>query len=77
MYSNPPVHGARIVAFVLKNKHLCDDWKDCIKKMSGRIISMRALLREHLETLGTPGSWDHITEQIGMFSYTGLTGKNS
>lgn len=33
---------------------------------------MRAALREHLEKLGTPGKWDHITQQIGMFSYTGL-----
>jgi len=26
-----------------------------------------------LEELGTPGTWSHITEQIGMFSFTGLT----
>merc|ERR1711934_615794 len=29
-------------------------------------------LRSRLEKLGTPGKWDHITTQIGMFSYTGL-----
>lgn len=23
---------------------------------------------------GCPGSWSHITEQFGMFSFTGLTG---
>ncbi len=34
---------------------------------------MRKLLRENLEKLGVPGKWDHITSQIGMFSYTGLT----
>lgn len=33
---------------------------------------MRKLLREELENLKTPGSWDHVTNQIGMFSYTGL-----
>ena len=36
---------------------------------------MRLGLRERLEKLGTPGAWDHITAQIGMFSYTGLSGK--
>lgn len=41
--------------------------------MSGRIIDMRASLKAKLEALGTPGNWDHITSQIGMFSYTGLT----
>lgn len=42
--------------------------------MSLRVINMRKQLREILEGLGTPGDWSHITKQIGMFSYTGLTG---
>ena len=41
--------------------------------MSGRIIEMRKALQEHLEKLDTPGNWTHITSQIGMFSFTGLT----
>lgn len=36
---------------------------------------MRALLRSNLEQLQTPGTWNHITDQIGMFSYTGLSEK--
>jgi aspartate aminotransferase len=36
---------------------------------------MRAGLRERLEKNGCPGTWSHITSQIGMFSYTGLTPK--
>lgn len=36
---------------------------------------MRALLRQNLEDLKTPGTWNHITDQIGMFSYTGLSVK--
>lgn len=43
--------------------------------MADRIISMRHGLRERLEKLGTPGTWNHITDQIGMFSFTGL-GRN-
>ena len=30
-------------------------------------------MRQKLEELGTPGDWSHITTQIGMFSYTGLS----
>lgn len=40
-----------------------------------RIISMRILLRSELERVGAAGTWNHITEQIGMFSYTGLSEK--
>ena len=34
---------------------------------------MRHALRSRLVEYGTPGTWDHIVDQIGMFSYTGLT----
>jgi len=73
MYSNPPAHGARIVDTVLSDPDLYQEWRDCIKIMSSRIIDMRAGLRKRLEDLKTPGDWSHITTQIGMFSYTGLT----
>ncbi|XP_047110373.1 aspartate aminotransferase, cytoplasmic [Schistocerca piceifrons] len=73
MYSNPPNHGAKIVSTVLNNEHLCQEWKDCIVTMSSRIKEMRQGLKERLQRLGTPGTWDHITQQIGMFSYTGLS----
>ncbi len=46
--------------------------KEHIGTMSSRIISMRQALYERLKALGTPGTWQHITDQIGMFSYTGL-----
>lgn len=73
-YSTPPQHGARIVATVLNDPVLYGEWKQSIETMSARIILMRKGLKERLQKLGTPGNWDHITQQIGMFSYTGLTG---
>lgn len=73
MYSNPPNHGARVVARVLNDPALFDEWMDHVKEMSSRIIKMRALLKKHLVVLNTPGSWEHITNQIGMFCYTGLS----
>jgi len=48
---------------------------DTLKLMTDRIKAMRKALREHLEELGTIGTWNHITDQTGMFSYTGLSGK--
>lgn len=33
---------------------------------------MRTALKRELKALNTPGNWDHITSQIGMFSFTGL-----
>uniref|UniRef100_A0A1A9UIE9 Aspartate aminotransferase, cytoplasmic n=1 Tax=Glossina austeni TaxID=7395 RepID=A0A1A9UIE9_GLOAU len=75
MYSNPPAFGSRIVSTVLNDASLRKEWMDCIKTMSSRILKMRQALRKRLEELKTPGSWEHITKQIGMFSYTGLNEK--
>lgn len=72
-YSNPPNHGARIVLRILTDDKLFEEWKGCIKTMANRINEMRAGLKERLVKLQTPGSWDHVTSQIGMFSFTGLT----
>jgi len=74
-WSNPPNHGAKIVHMVLTNVEMKAQWFDCIKEMSGRIIKLRKVLRQKLEELKTPGTWNHITDQIGMFSYTGLNEK--
>jgi aspartate aminotransferase len=73
--SNPPAYGARIASLVLNDKALFAQWEENLKEMSGRIIAMRKALRSKLEELGTPGTWNHITDQIGMFSFTGLTEK--
>jgi len=73
IYSNPPVHGARIVAMVLGDPKLKAMWQSEIELMSGRIIKMRSLLRDSLQAVGSKRNWDHITNQIGMFSYTGVT----
>uniref|UniRef100_A0AAV2JMW2 aspartate transaminase n=1 Tax=Knipowitschia caucasica TaxID=637954 RepID=A0AAV2JMW2_KNICA len=40
--------------------------------MADRVLLMRSHLKAQLQALGTPGTWDHITNQIGMFSFTGL-----
>jgi aspartate aminotransferase len=73
MYSNPPVHGARIVSTILADAELQAQWRSEIQLMAGRIMAMRSLLKEQLAAAGSTRNWDHITNQIGMFSYTGVT----
>lgn len=73
LYSNPPVHGARIASTILNDTTLNKQWLGEVKEMADRIIKMRALLKENLEKLGSKRKWEHITSQIGMFAYTGLT----
>ncbi|KAI9460862.1 pyridoxal phosphate-dependent transferase [Lactarius psammicola] len=74
MYSNPPLHGARIANAILSRPELYGEWKEEVKGMAERIISMRERLYNELaNTHKTPGEWGHIKSQIGMFSFTGLT----
>ncbi|CAJ2506733.1 Uu.00g079190.m01.CDS01 [Anthostomella pinea] len=67
-----PSFGCKIVATVLNDEKLRSQWVEDLKTMSSRIRSMREALLKELQSRGTPGSWDHIVSQIGMFSYTGL-----
>jgi aspartate/tyrosine/aromatic aminotransferase len=56
------------VALILNNPELFEEWKADIRTMAGRIIDMRKQLHEQLsKELKTPGNWDHIINQIGMF----------
>lgn len=71
--SNPPAYGAKIVAKILNNDTLKEEWYQDMITMSSRINVMRHKLREHLVQLQTPGNWDHVVNQCGMFSFTGLS----
>lgn len=73
MYSNPPQHGARIVVEVLGDKTLKSIWLGEVKLMAERIINVRTKLKDGLIKAGSKKNWDHITKQIGMFCYTGMT----
>jgi len=41
--------------------------------MANRISFMRSMLKENILKAGSSKNWDHITTQVGMFAYTGLT----
>jgi len=72
-YSNPPRHGARIVSKILSNEKKTDEFVEQCMGMAKRIDSMRVKLRNILEELGSSRSWEHITKQIGMFAYSGMS----
>ncbi|XP_055372864.1 aspartate aminotransferase, mitochondrial [Condylostylus longicornis] len=76
MYSNPPIHGARIVSEILGNDELKTIWLNDVKGMADRIIGVRQQLKDNLVKLGSTRPWDHITNQIGMFCFTGMNAQN-
>jgi aromatic-amino-acid transaminase len=72
-YSNPPTHGAQIVATVLGTPALRQLWEKELGEMRQRIKQMRGALVERLQAAGVTQDLSFITRQKGMFSYSGLT----
>jgi len=72
-YSNPPTHGAQIVATVLGDAALRSQWEAELAGMRQRIKAMRQSLAQHLQAAGARGDLTYITRQQGMFSYSGLS----
>ena len=72
-YSNPPTHGASVVAMVLNTPALRQQWEAELGAMRVRIHTMRQKLVEGLKAAGVQANMDCITRQIGRFSYSGLS----
>lgn len=72
MYSSPPIHGSGIVKTVLGDDVLQEQYYGECKEMAVRINSMRELLVAKLKEVGSAHDWSHVTEQIGMFAFTGM-----
>jgi len=73
IYSNPPAHGGLIVTTLLSDPELSKLWKTELDAMRERIASMRAELADGLTTRGVPMDCSFMTQQNGMFSFSGLT----
>ncbi len=71
-YSTPPIHGGQVVAMVLDTPELRTLWEKELGDMRGRIRQMRVALAENLKAAGVKQDMNFITQQIGMFSYSGL-----
>jgi aromatic-amino-acid transaminase len=72
-YSNPPTHGAQVVATVLDTPALRQQWEDELAGMRVRIKQMRTLLVEKLAAAGVKQDFSFVTAQRGMFSYSALS----
>ncbi len=72
-YSNPPTHGGAVVAAVLANPEWRALWEKELGDMRVRIKAMRQKLVDGLKAAGVKQDMGFITQQIGMFSYSGLS----
>jgi aromatic-amino-acid transaminase len=72
-YSNPPIHGGSVVAAVLNTPEWRSLWESELAGMRVRIKDMRQKLVEGLKAAGVQRDMSFITQQIGMFSYSGLS----
>jgi aromatic-amino-acid transaminase len=72
-YSNPPTHGAQAVAMVLADPELRALWERELAAMRERIKQMRVALVDGLRAAGVQRDLSFISEQQGMFSYSGLS----
>jgi aspartate/tyrosine/aromatic aminotransferase len=71
-YSNPPIHGAKIVAYVLSTPSLRKEWEHELGEMRKRIDQMRMCLFNRLAELGKANIFHQISKGRGMFGFTGL-----
>jgi len=79
-YSSPPLHGAAIASKILLSPERRKAWATEVREMASRLRQMRTALSDELANIQCPPppntkltSWSHVTDQIGMFTYTGLT----
>jgi len=72
-YSNPPMHGGKVVATVLSTPALRTLWEEELAGMRVRIREMREALVAKLAARAPGRNFDFVRQQVGMFSYSGLT----
>ncbi len=72
-YSNPPTHGASLVATVLNSPELRALWESELAEMRDRIKAMRQALVQKLAEHGAGRDFSFVLQQRGMFSYSGLS----
>ncbi len=73
IYSSPPAFGAKLVSTILADAQLSEQWQTELRSMRQRMKDMRGKLRAALEVLVPDFDAAYLTDQRGMFSYTGLT----
>jgi aspartate/tyrosine/aromatic aminotransferase len=72
-YSNPPRHGAAVVATILGDTALKQEWLTELAGMRERIHKMRHSFVDGMRATGCETDFSFLLNQKGMFSYSGLT----
>ncbi len=72
-YSNPPVHGARIISKILQTPDLKDEWEEELCRMKERISFLRKLLVSRLASAATQTDYTYFLDKKGLFSFCNLT----
>jgi aromatic-amino-acid transaminase len=72
-YSNPPTHGAQVVATVLADAELRRQWDGEVGEMRERIKAMRRQLVDKIHGRVPGADFRFVLQQRGLFSYSGLT----
>lgn len=73
IYSSPPSHGGRVVDIIMNDEALHEQWIGEVYGMRDRIKAMRMKLKSVLEARIPDRNFGYLTDQNGMFSFTGLT----
>ena len=73
IYSNPPLHGGKIVETVLGDSELRKQWEQELTEIRHRILQLRATFVATMASMIPGRDFQYINEQRGMFSYSGLT----
>lgn len=74
-YSFTPAFGARVAALILNNADgsVKGQWEQDVVDMTTRLKDMRKKVHLGFQELQTPGNWDPVLKQQGLFWYSGLT----
>ena len=75
MYSNPPTHGAAIVNTVLSDSTLRQSWNSELDQMRNRIKQLRTAFVATMKEVAPQRDFSFLSDQRGMFSYSGLSGQ--
>lgn len=68
-----PAFGARVATIVQQDEELKEIWAEDVLAVTNRLKGVRQQILDKFTKLQTPGSWEHVVKQNGLFWYTGLT----
>ncbi len=72
-YSNPPMHGAKIVSKILQSPRLKQLWDEELLQMRQRIFEMKSKFIAALSSEGSKKDYSYLLEKKGLFFFSGLS----